>query len=721
MPKHSHPPTNKKETATRVNKPHRKNTAAQTAVTNPTHSLQRAYQNPDALTSADAQTLQRTIGNQALGRLLIQRKMTVGPVGDKYEQEADTVAKQVVSKLQATSTQTAPTKTAQRQEEEDLQMKPLIQRQEEEELQMKPLPIISSLQRQEEEELQMKPLVQRQEEDELQMKSIQRQEEEELQAKSETTKGDPMLAGGELSGDVESSVQSAKSGGQPMSDTIRGPMEQAFGADFSGVKIHADSQANTLNRSLSARAFTSGQDVFFRSGEYNPDNSSGKELLAHELTHVVQQNNTAIRRKGIEPGDDLPEMQSMTANHLNSQLDLGTEKTARSDAIANYMTLHELGDAQANIQNIFFMVSTFNTFVEGQGKTHEDFSETFVTDFVAIAEPLLGTAATMQDAKKAVLKGVAHLGSDTIRFGAQFFTRTGDNTARKAKEAAPEARDENVLAAAFLEGREDVEITDQITTKEETNAFAAALKKMVTVQLLLNPPKKGISGLGHGWKGGGSVADEGNIVTEPPEGTNSEVKTDILNGKFSSNVEAANNFIKFIIEPQLLREIDKPEIHVHLDYSSGFRHPKGFRAFQSGKTVHVAQNEDTAIIVHEIGHYLEAKLPPETWHDIRLLIEERHKAKGGGATAGQGAGGKKDKEGRHEGDYAATGKYTSRTYASGDTEMMSMTLEYLANKTNAKKMVEKDPQQAAIILRGVRPREYAQTNELRPFDKYLPQ
>ena len=150
-------------------------------------------------------------------------------------------------------------------------MKPLVQRQEEEELQMKPLPGISSLQRQEEEDLQMK--------------ALQRQEEEELQAKRRA-----MLAGGELSDDMESSVQSAKSGGQPMSDNIRAPMEQAFNADFSRVKIHTDSQADTLNRSLSARAFTSGQDVFFRQGEYNPSNNGGQELLAHELTHVVQQN-----------------------------------------------------------------------------------------------------------------------------------------------------------------------------------------------------------------------------------------------------------------------------------------------------------------------------------------------------------------------------------------------------------------------------------------------
>jgi len=102
-----------------------------------------------------------------------------------------------------------------------------------------------------------------------------------------------------LSQDVESSVQSAKFGGVPLSDNVRQPMESAFNADFSSVKVHTDNQSDHLNRSLSARAFTSGQDIFFRSGEYNPSSSSGKELLAHELTHTVQQGGN-LRRQTIQ-------------------------------------------------------------------------------------------------------------------------------------------------------------------------------------------------------------------------------------------------------------------------------------------------------------------------------------------------------------------------------------------------------------------------------------
>jgi hypothetical protein len=75
-------------------------------------------------------------------------------------------------------------------------------------------------------------------------------------------------------------------------------MEGSFGADFSGVRIHADQRADSLNRSLNARAFTTGNDIFFKQGEYKPDSGGGQKLLAHELTHVVQQNgNGNVQRK----------------------------------------------------------------------------------------------------------------------------------------------------------------------------------------------------------------------------------------------------------------------------------------------------------------------------------------------------------------------------------------------------------------------------------------
>jgi hypothetical protein len=63
------------------------------------------------------------------------------------------------------------------------------------------------------------------------------------------------------------------------------------------VNIHADSEADSLNKQVGARAFTTGSDIFFRQGEYNPASSNGQELLAHELTHVVQQGGAGVQKK----------------------------------------------------------------------------------------------------------------------------------------------------------------------------------------------------------------------------------------------------------------------------------------------------------------------------------------------------------------------------------------------------------------------------------------
>jgi hypothetical protein len=96
---------------------------------------------------------------------------------------------------------------------------------------------------------------------------------------------------GEVTPEVESGIEQSRGGGQSMDTGTRRQMESAFGTDFTGVRIHTGSQAHTLNRAVSAVAFTTGQDIYFSDGAYEPQNSVGRELLAHELTHVVQQTN----------------------------------------------------------------------------------------------------------------------------------------------------------------------------------------------------------------------------------------------------------------------------------------------------------------------------------------------------------------------------------------------------------------------------------------------
>lgn len=88
---------------------------------------------------------------------------------------------------------------------------------------------------------------------------------------------------------VSHGLESGHSTGQALNPPLQQGMEKAFQSDFSGVRIHTGNSAESLNRDLSARAFTYGQDIFFNAGEYSPDTRDGRHLLAHELTHVVQQ------------------------------------------------------------------------------------------------------------------------------------------------------------------------------------------------------------------------------------------------------------------------------------------------------------------------------------------------------------------------------------------------------------------------------------------------
>ena len=101
----------------------------------------------------------------------------------------------------------------------------------------------------------------------------------------------------EVAPEVEESIQRARGGGQALDSRAREQMEPAFGVDFGRVRVHTGTEADRLNRAVSARAFTTGQDIFFGQGEYNPSSSSGRELLAHELTHVMQQNSNQINPK----------------------------------------------------------------------------------------------------------------------------------------------------------------------------------------------------------------------------------------------------------------------------------------------------------------------------------------------------------------------------------------------------------------------------------------
>ncbi|SHF74268.1 eCIS core domain-containing protein [Flavobacterium defluvii] len=148
-----------------------------------------------------------------------------------------------------------------------------------------------------------KPLIQKKKEEEIQAK-----EEEEIQAK-EDEKELQMSSASDTPSDtsnLESTLNSSKGGGSPLSGKVKTEMESGIGADFSNVRIHNDSNAVKMNQQLGAQAFATGNNIYFNEGKYNPNSQDGKHLLAHELTHTVQQG-AAIRKKP-EPISPAPEM-----------------------------------------------------------------------------------------------------------------------------------------------------------------------------------------------------------------------------------------------------------------------------------------------------------------------------------------------------------------------------------------------------------------------------
>lgn len=241
---------------------------------------QRGTESSD--TPVQAKPMNRLKALQAK-RMAIQAKLNIGEPNDKYEQEADATASKVVQQINSSTQDQSVQKEEGMKEDDKLQMKPLVQRSE--------------------------------------------------------NSGDS-----EASSDVEGAINSARGSGQQLPNRLRRKMENAMGVDFSGVKIHTDGKADVLNRSLKARAFTTGQDIFFKKGEYNPDSVEGQKLIAHESTHTIQQgavpalqpklqsNNSSIPSIQLDDDDD-----SVTTRPRSNAMSLAKPQPTRprSNAISN--------------------------------------------------------------------------------------------------------------------------------------------------------------------------------------------------------------------------------------------------------------------------------------------------------------------------------------------------------------------------------------------------
>jgi len=206
-----------------------------------------------------------------LSSVRIQPKLVVNTPGDIYEQEADQVAEQVMRMPEQGSVAgriVNPVRPAFIQRictgcEEELQRQPM---KEEEEV-LQPKPLVN----------QITPLVQRR------VLPSEKKKEETLQTKPIAGQYTPVPT------DLQDRISALRGTGQSLSQSERAFFEPRLGTEFSQVRIHTDSRAAETARTLNARAFTLGQDITFGAGQYEPSSADGRRLLAHELTHVLQQ------------------------------------------------------------------------------------------------------------------------------------------------------------------------------------------------------------------------------------------------------------------------------------------------------------------------------------------------------------------------------------------------------------------------------------------------
>ena len=178
--------------------------------------------------SEHTQIISEKTSSSAANNIVIQRSLAIGAVNDPLEHEADAVADKVIRMPEPNFIRR---KCANCEEEEKVQRKPLAS-------------------------------------------FIQKMGND---------------SGMTASDSVTQKINSTKGGGNNLDRGTKSFMESRFGSDFSDVKIHTGDYAVQMSQELNAQAFTVGNDVYFNSGKYNPDSESGKHLLAHELTHTVQQ------------------------------------------------------------------------------------------------------------------------------------------------------------------------------------------------------------------------------------------------------------------------------------------------------------------------------------------------------------------------------------------------------------------------------------------------
>ena len=276
---------------------------------------------------------QETSANQST--LFFQPKLTIGQPNDKYEQEADAMADRVVGQHNHSDTNpTVQTKCEDCEQEEQLSKKEMD---------------ISAIQR--------KPIFESNDDGQEQGNApVQRKcsscgaamNKKEVRMKSEgATPAVPT--------NLSSQLSSQKGKGNPLPETTKDNMESSFGNSFDNVRIHTDSPSVEMNQSIGAQAFTHGQDVYFNEGKYQPETGEGHHLLAHELTHVVQQgeakenNENSLSDLSLRP--DIQRLKEETISDMTDKLSYGAFDWAVTDGDARSVIVTLSGLSEKDLKD----------------------------------------------------------------------------------------------------------------------------------------------------------------------------------------------------------------------------------------------------------------------------------------------------------------------------------------------------------------------------------
>ena len=358
--------------------------------------------------------------SSAGGAPAIQTKLKIGAPNDRFEQEADSVADRVVQRMSSGNISEGEPEAIQTKCRE-CEEKEKPQRQVDEPEQ--------GIQRQAEEEEEE---IQRETESEETEADIRRQQDESDEG-TISTRND---GAGTASGGAAQAAKAVSSGGRPMTSSERASFEPHFGRDFSGVRLHDSPQAGAAAKRINAKAYTLGNNIAFAPGQYSPGSKQGQHLIAHELTHVVQQGAANTIRRAAPKPTPLPSTMPTVGSG-----DFTVDEAAES------------GLTQINFaRNSKALTKSGRVALEALKKTAP-------TSVRVIGHFSLDEAATLANERAQVVKAALEKAPTTITVT----SATGNTTPDDSSPDITEARGVEIVKVGMKPKKKDCKLKDPIT------------------------------------------------------------------------------------------------------------------------------------------------------------------------------------------------------------------------------------------------------------------